>query len=390
VSCCSEPGELFIFPSAEGGSEFPSEELDFELRPISSFDLSLAGRDEETAHGLPRPWVAQVPEDEVEKRAEELSERPGIAVACPNWRLSLASPDLGATVGVLDHEEVQSFLDRSGIALPAPGAGAGVHIAIIDSGIRRGAVSPLQLRRPQIDFAVRGHAVRSLEIDEYGHGSLVGALINRMAPSAHISSIRCFRRRGAVLSDVVYSLLYLRLLRWPVHIVNLSLSVDAAVEVCRRCGLEGLGSGDAREKLSRIIAELGNALHPCPLFVAAAGVKHRLASPAQVSEVVAVASATEVNPPMVERSYAQEEELVLAPGGSRAEPIDPSNRGFFGSSFATAVASGALAQDRHALEAVLHVPWSQRPEAQRRLVEGRADRGFEGYEVDRHGLGLIR
>lgn len=388
MSCCAEPGELFIFPSAEEGAEFPAEESDLELKPISSFDLSLVGLDEEAAYGLPRPWVAQVPEDEVEKRAEELSEWPEIAVACPNWRLSLAASD-PAAVGVFDHEEVLSFLDRSGVATPALGMGAGVHVAVIDSGIRRGAVSPLQLRRPQIDFAVRGHAMRTLEIDDYGHGSLVGALISRMAPCAHVSSIRCFRRRGAVLSDIVYSLLYLRLLSWPVHIVNLSLSVDAAVEVCHHCGREVMRSGDARVQLSQIVTELGNALRPCPLFVAAAGTKHRLASPAHVPEVIAVASATKVNPPVAEHSHAQGEEFVLAPGGSRSDPIDPSNRGFFGSSFATAVATGALAQDRRALEAVLRAPWSQRPEAQRRLVEGRADRGFNGYEADRYGLGLI-
>jgi subtilisin family serine protease len=382
VGCCSAGGEILVFPpSSDARSDEPREEEEkpLDLPVVSSFDDSLR---EGPVPNLPRPWVARVPEDEVHAAIVELEGRDDVAVACPNWTVSPAAN----RTGELEPGASAAFLARYGLHPTPPWAGGGLNIAVVDSGVDE-ALLGATLAGQQIDFTRSGAAIATPPYDDIGHGSLVASLIHELAPAASISSIRCVGRNGAVLSDVVYSLLYLRLLPWPIHLVNLSLSVGAATHVCPECQYQWPEMLDAREKLSRLMLELRRALDPgCPIFVAAAGTESRLAVPAALPEVIAVACATDLAPVRTERSYGGGEDFVLAPGGSKWQPVSP---GFYGSSFATAVATGLLAQNSSGICEILHSTTRERPAVERRFLASRAERGFAGYSAAEHGLGFL-
>lgn len=395
MPCCAEGGEIFIFPSGGAEAEFTAD-APHELPVLASYepDPDLPGEQEgeHERSRLPRPWVAMVPEQELDGWLERLRARDDVAVACPNWRVSLEASREGGPRGVdFGPAGAVAYLEAQGIVLPSPGETDPTHVAVIDSGIAAGAVCCDMLSAPQLDYAEPLGGIAGPPLDEYGHGSLVASLIHYLAPSARISSIRAFGHRSTTIADVVFGLLSISQLAQPVHLVNLSFSLDASVEVCEACQHVSLRSQDVPGQMQAIFDQLGASLHPCPVFVAAAGTGALLASPASVDGVIAVDAVASRAPLASSRGkpVPGKEEFVLAPGGTRAQPIECGTAKFYGSSFAAAVLTGMLARDQGILRDSIRHLVSARWRPQRALLDRLADPQLPGYDPELHGAGLI-
>jgi hypothetical protein len=416
VTCCSGSGEILVVPR-EGG--VPAAKRDEGEAPgpggvISSWEEFFgfsSGEDADEAmrermHNLrSRPYVAAVQEERVEEELERLREDPRIVTATRNWRVSLASPLTDIKGGAsVDLTEIARFLGRAGLLSgwhPDPPVGPPVRVGVLDSGVDPSAVCCDVLDPLQIDAAALGSALRTNPHDPHGHGSVVAGIIHLLAPTARITSVRCFGRGAASLSDVVYGLLFARLLDEPIDIFNMSFSVDFSVDRCPKCKFT-LATRDERTALRNLFHHLRTELDDRPIFVGAAGNTGGLvAIPAALEGVIAVGStgASPPGSPQPEPGYDQvPAAFLLAPGGSEAAPV-ATPRGLFakgasfGTSFATAVVSGVLA----ALLGSTSVPGAGviegRNEARRQAaVEALrhvARTNFADYEPERYGMGVI-
>lgn len=394
MPCCAESGEIFILPGGGAAPDFPPwgehglpAASSFEEVLEADFGKGEALRAKEV--DLPRPWVARVPEDEVEGWVESLGDLDAVELACPNWRLSLSSPLEAPELRSVDFDLTHAarwIHEHSGPST-LTGDGEGVHVVVVDSGIAPTAVCCGKLNEPQIDLTELGRRLLTPPYDPVGHGSLVGSLIHFVAPGARITSIRAFRGNTAKFSDLVYALLCTGLLPDPPQLANLSFSIDATGDTCPRCGYEEPGR-EARfqfESVLELMAEFGP---PLPVLVAAAGARPSLPAPASLPQVIAVDTFSDGEPPKAGRARAEDgERVTLAAGGSKARPIEGRA---YGSSFAAAVATGILARSGEELSEVWRAPWSKRPEAQERLLKKLGDRGFKGYAPSQHGFGVLR
>lgn len=393
MPCCAESGEIFIFPTGGAVPDFPPGG-EHGLTPASSFDEVLeAELGEERALGvqkvsLPRPWVARVPDGEVEEWVKRLRAEGAVALACPNWRLSLSAPLEAPELRGVDFDRVHAarWIQEHNPSI-SPGDGDGVHVAVIDSGVAPTAVCCEKLNEPQLDLTDLGRQLLTPPYDPVGHGSLVAALIHFVAPGAHISSIRAFRGSTAKLSDLVYSLLALGLLPEAPQLANLSFSIDATGDRCPQCGFEEPGR-DAGSQFESILDVMDAYGVPLPVLVAASGTRSLLPAPASIQQVIAVDTITDGMPLEAGRTNAEDgQRIALAAGGSRSRPIEGRA---YGSSFAAAVATGTLARAGKRLFEVWKTPWRERAEAQERLLRELGDRGFQGYDAFKHGFGVLR
>ncbi len=414
MTCCSGSGEILVVPQEGGPRKTEREEVEAPgpRGVISSWEEFFGFASEDDANGemrermhrlRSRPYVAFVPEESVEEELERLREDPRIAAATRNWRVSLASPvtDLQGGASV-DLAEIAHFLTDNGLLgewdhLPQPGRP--VRVGILDSGIDRSAVCCNMLDATQIDAAALGSALRTNPYDPHGHGSVIAGIVHLLAPAARITSVRCFGRGAASLSDVVYGLLFARLLEEPIDIFNMSFSVDFSVDICPVCGYT-FNTKDERTALRNLFDHLRTELDDRPIFVGAAGNEGGLvAIPAVLEGVIAVGSigASPSSSPIPEPGYERvPADFLLAPGGSKTRPVATprglhAKVGSFGTSFATAVVSGVLA-------AMLGNPGAHgiptgRDEARREAsldALGRLARtNFVGYESAKYGMGVV-
>jgi hypothetical protein len=363
VSCCSESGEILILPR-EGGyrdlSEDPSSALTGDVISSLESQVEFGQLGGELFEGLSRlrswPFVLEVPESEVEDRLLDLSHRP-----------------------------------------PVPVGASAAHVAVVDSGVDPSAVCCGRLSVEQLNVANVEQPIRSPPHDGDGHGSTVASIIHVIDPWASITSIRCFEQGRAALSDIINGILLGLLLLEPIDVFNLSLRIDASTEVCPNCEFAVFGPS-AERAMRRVFDHLRFTAAPEPVFIAAAG-NHgpRVAVPAALEGIVAVGSTGASAPadPRPEPSYRDLPPLfVVAPGGSRDDPVGwtgaMNQRQRFGTSFATAVVSGASAR-------LVSAGWDLRaepPGAKGALLLSRLEpwlwRGFPGYERAVHGAGVLR
>lgn len=395
MSCCAEGGQIFIFP-------VPGEEVSFGemveegLHPIATYagvsrtpvDAPEEPRSDDA--DLSRPWLALVPEPEVDEWLHRLAEHPAVAVACPNWRVSLAAPDwevVESTAfepGEFDRQLKALMAERESL-------GEGRHVAVIDSGVSPSAVDPSALNPVQLDCALLGLAREAQAQDRWVHGSVVAHLIHHLAPQARISSIRVFERGTATLAAVVFGLLSLDHLREPVDLVNLSFTVEASMEVCEHCQGVATRDQDVAGQIEAVFTRLGLILHPCPVFVAAAGGGARLASPACIPGVIAVDALAGTDPLRSARTASAEgkAEFVLAPGATKNDPMRIGTERLYGSSLATAVVTGLLASRRDELSGLRGTRLGSRERLQVQLLSELVGPEAQGYDPAKHGLGAI-
>jgi subtilisin family serine protease len=271
-------------------------------------------------------------------------------------------------------------------------------VTLLDTG-----VDPAQLPTPAslhpLQYDVRrpdDHG--SSPSDNGGHGTLVAHIVNTIAPSARIVSIRTIQSSGSV-SDVLAGL-YLSQALGAADIINVSLRIlwDAGA-YCAVCRTPATGATNSRQ-LSLFVDAFRRG-SPDSVIVAAAGNgSSHLAYPAALDGIVAVGNFDDQHGrPAAMSSYLRvpESRYVLATGGKEETGWDLGSKAgngrpisAFGTSFAAAFISGLAAQfvacDR------MH----DRPN--RRADEGMTEgflrhlsafcyRGWSGFDSERHGLG---
>jgi hypothetical protein len=378
---------------------------------LSSWEQFFASTSEEDAdaamrermHNLrSRPFVAIVDEERIEEELARLREHPGVAAATRNWRVSLDSPVAGMHGVWVSPGELLQFLVEAGMLgdRPLEPAEAQVRIAVLDSGVDDSAFLFGNVLDPvQIDAAGLGSALRTNPYDPDGHGSVVAGLIHCLAPDARITSVRCFGQSPSSLADVVYGLLFARLLDEPIDVFNLSFSVDYSVDECPRCR-HTFNTRDERTAMRNLFDHLRTELDDRPIFVAAAGnAGGTVAIPAALDGTLAVGStgASPRGAPYADPSYEQVPgDFLLAPGGSKATPIATPKGPFvgrhvFGTSFATAIATGTMARilGNPAAHGIPGGRDEDRRQAAFQALRRLADTSFPGYDPTIHGMGVI-
>jgi hypothetical protein len=145
--------------------------------------------------------------------------------------------------------------------------GAGVRVAVIDSGIERAALESRHKSCEQIEGAVFVHD-RSEPLPYDGrqstpHGTTVADILLTLAPRVRLFSADVFGPRGVCEVEVLLRALRHAVEVWNCHIVNLSLGVSE----------ERLQQLPARQRLLRAIEE---AYYRDVLVVAAAHNDHPL------------------------------------------------------------------------------------------------------------------
>lgn len=415
MTCCANSGEILVLP--RGGPPSRSAEETDERGPLPSHVVSswnelfrTSSEDvpddaRERNHALSSwPYVALVSEDDVESELRRLRQHPGVFTATRNWSVSLASPVQDLAGVSVSASNVMQFLYDAGLLDDARSSDPvrAVRVAVLDSGVDPGAISSNALESLQLDTIALGSAIRTNPHDQNGHGSVVASIVNLMAPAASILSVRCFGRGPSSLSDIVYGLLMSRLIGEPIDIFNLSFSVDASTERCPACGHTHI-TGDDRVALRNLFDFLRTELDSQPLVVAAAGNQGGMvAVPAALDGVIAVGSVgrgSQCQCPTAAPAYRHlPPDFVLAPGGTRDDPILPglrlgtmSTAAFHGTSFATAVVTGLLARvlangDRHGIPVKRD---AARAAALVGVLKSIASRNYVCYDPNRHGIGVI-
>ncbi len=210
----------------------------------------------------------------------------------------------------------------------APRLGAGVKVAVIDTGIDKnhpafaGKLAPV---REWGDFVDGDRNPAEANGSNYGHGTGIAGIITQVAPNATILPLRALGGDGS--GDLISVTIAVA---WAVYydadIINLSLSTDTDLR-----SLESVISY-ARNNGVLLVASVGNTGEA------------QVAYPARYdAQVIGVGSVDSSDVKSAFSAYGPELEL-LAPGESIYTPA-PGNRvaAWTGTSSATAMVSGALA-----------------------------------------------
>ena len=210
----------------------------------------------------------------------------------------------------------------------APHLGAGVKVAVIDTGIDAGHpafAGKLAPAREWGDFVDGDRNPQEAYGPSYGHGTGIAGIITQVAPNATILPLRALGGDGS--GDLISVTIAVA---WAVYydadIINLSLGSDTNMR-----SLEAVIKY-ARDRGVLLVASVGNT-----------GEAH-VAYPARYdAEVIGVGSVDSSDIKSTFSAYGPELEL-LAPGESVYTPA-PENRvaTWTGTSSATAMVSGALA-----------------------------------------------
>ena len=203
--------------------------------------------------------------------------------------------------------------------------GAGVRVAVIDSGIHPA--------NPHIDVPVIGVRIGAAGetdgdfVDRIGHGTAVAAAILEKAPGIELVAVRVFDRTLATSADILA-----RAISWAAdngaRLVNLSLGTANAA----RAAVLGAAVADARAAGAIVVSAL-----------ASGGVTWLPGSLPNVAGVVLDPSCDR-NELVVEPDATRQSIRFLASGHPRPVPGVPVERNLSGISFAVANVSGFLAR----------------------------------------------
>lgn len=209
--------------------------------------------------------------------------------------------------------------------------GAGVRIALIDSG-----VNP---RHPHVGSVAGGVAFSLTEdgdllstadsIDRWGHGTALAGILRAIAPQADLYAVKIFRDPRTPTDTLTASLAVLEAgLRWAIqhrmHLINLSL---------------GTTNPDYRDRLSTLVAQ---ARESGALLVASSAPGRTNTLPAALPGVIGVAGDDAYA--WGEYGYAPDDPIPFrAHPWPRPIPNLPQARNFHGHSCASAHVAAALA-----------------------------------------------
>lgn len=252
------------------------------------------------------------------------------------------------------HSQYKTELDIG--AAHAVTKGAGIRIAIIDSGIEPGTVVHQSYR----DLMSTAPVVSP--VDDLGHGTAMAAIMKDIAPDAEIHVIRVLETSDTTLFDLIAGL-STAVIDCKAHIVNLSLGFENIEGDCPVCGVLGHTRSKVLDDHLTMLTDLHSSIPhnppPSPIFVAATGNDGNptVYYPAAYPISMAIGSRTTKYERSSFSNYGKDpDRFILMPGGdstpdatgapseSVGEGVDGSTTTYcLGTSVATAYASGLLA-----------------------------------------------
>ena len=347
------------------------------------------------------PFVALVPEGRENEAAEQLRRLKYIEAACPDF---VTRPSSAIEINRTAIDDAIAGLDAAPIGSDC---GRRCTVAVLDTGI-----DPALLDTPQALNSTQYDAQTPAEpgtppSDSIGHGTLVGHIINRIAPGAHLISIKTMDRSGSV--GALITALYLSEAAGPCDVINMSLSVGCEPVSCKICGSKAsVNSEQLRCFFDRISTGWSRSGSATTMIAAAGNGYRHLAMPACFPGVIAVGAFDLENRQTASYSrylHVPSEHYVLAPGGRQdvgsalAMPLRASYRtgsGLHGTSYAAAFVTGVSARYFCGLRGgdcafgELHESTEDPVARLHSRLRLTADRAWVGYTPDLHGVGLIR
>ncbi|AUX44889.1 serine protease [Sorangium cellulosum] len=229
----------------------------------------------------------------------------------------------------------------------APGAseraGAGVRVALIDSGVDAAhpALRGAALRHVALVRRGGGHEVLPVEPGDLGgHGTACAGILHRMAPGAEITSVRAFGEDGRCSRDGLIAALRF-CVRERFSVVNLSLGID----IPRSAPLR---PGDHRSIVE--LYEVADAAYTAEVVLVAAGpnVAAFRTYPGRFKSLIGVGRAPFRDPEALRSELTLDHE-ILAPGDEVLAPAPGGGeRRWTGTSFAAPHVTAHVARLRAA------------------------------------------
>jgi hypothetical protein len=162
---------------------------------------------------------------------------------------------------------------------PDGGAGRGVNVLVIDTGLVEGYLAhPWLASAPQVERVVQENFRQTMDpvdanlIREYsGHGTFIGGLLKCVAPSVHVTVSNALQNAGAIfedeLGDHLLNVLPPETQDWP-HIISLSAGANSDDNTPLR-GLERFIQRLSEAKQTVLVAAAGNNGNRTPFWPAA-------------------------------------------------------------------------------------------------------------------------
>jgi subtilisin family serine protease len=309
-------------------------------------------------------------------------------IAAPNHVLSVCRPAQARAVDVrasdfrfgLKHDEYRSMV---GLPMRSPSMRP-VMINILDTGIALDVAFPVA----RFDFVNPTSPTPAK--DGNGHGTVVALLINDLLPNAYLRIFKVANDSGRAhewdtLAAVAGS--------QQAELINMSLQFGLEDTNCPQCGRESFTS---RSAVFENMLGQSSRWKLRPIVVAAAGnhAKPELSFPARFQDVVAVSSITSTRQMSSFSDYgerdhvgAPHENRYVLPGGEKGESVGGfvgNPRGYWGTSFAAAYASGVIGNVLSRSQ-----PFGSLQPLLNGLKAG-ADRRLPNYLPAKFGNGLMR
>jgi subtilisin len=269
----------------------------------------------------------------------------------PNSVLTLAGNSLGKDNVKAANFTFSPFHDdyKNLLGFPAvpPADLDQVNITIIDSGIA--GDPPFTIAKEKNFVEPKNH----WEVEDVdGHGTVIALIINDLCPSANISVFKVADDNGRISEwDIIAAVAACR----DSRVINLSVQFGLEDRICRVCGRESQAS---RSAVFENIVNRFSEKNELAILVASAGNygADELAFPARFSEVLAIGATNSQLDLWAESNYGNQnnppgtaDNHFVCPGGDDTlipvETIGSFGSGddWFGTSFATAYASGIVA-----------------------------------------------
>lgn len=349
MSCCYVPGQVVVVPKPSA----PLSGMEILHRP----DQWLA-KNEVRANwpDLPAPTILRVPVGQERRSAENLSQRPDIIGALPNFFVEPSQA--GFCDGLAQINEARVAAAISEIAAPWwNSVPQSVSVAVIDTGYHGNGVAVTLNACDPLDTQTPGSAL---------HGTLVSELILRTAGAvATVTSSRAYgnsRTIAAVLLAVHLAEAYS-----APDIFNLSLSLPEEFGSCINCGYADRGDFTAAQ-LGRMIGGVATRRDrlSSPIWIAAAGNLQnyrrgqgprqdlQVKLPASLENVIAVGAYDSLSGTVPGYSFYRSvpaHRFVSTWGGDDSDedcvakaPTSIYQNRLFGTSFAAPLVTGAVAQ----------------------------------------------
>jgi subtilisin family serine protease len=208
------------------------------------------------------------------------------------------------------------------------GTGAGVRVAVLDSGVDGTHPALAGRIRTQYDVVTERGAVRCVEApitDSIGHGTACAGIIAALAPEAELTSIQVIGREAKGTADQLVAGLNFAL-EQKFDIINMSL-------------------GTTDERISRRLGALADrAFYEGRIIVAAANNQGQTAYPAHFSAVLSIGMEGFEDPQHIRYDWGVPIEVAARGVYVEAPAMGGGTQLFTGTSFACPHVSGLLAR----------------------------------------------